>query len=258
MGLVGPLIVILAIGSILAGCGGDDETTTASPPAATSAAKPPPPQHETAVSLCGKSAAAWKPLRVRAGSQDVQAATLGDGRTGFVFANDSGNDPCEWLAHARQLADDDSRFAVFKYGELGSPNELRATALALRSAGADQVVAIGASVGGRAVVELAAKRSPGVDAVVSLSGERAVAQYPDILPEARRVELPILYAGSRQDGYTTFGKETVQLHEATPAKLNEMLLVPGADHGVDLLAGPGSERVRSAISDFVAKALGGR
>lgn len=258
MGRIGPLMVILVIGSILAGCGGDDESTSASPPPVTTTAKPPPPRHETAVSVCGKSAAAWKPLRVRTGAQDVQAATLGDGRTGFVFANDSGNDPCEWLAYADRLGEADARFAVFKYGEIGSPEQLRATALALRRAGAERVVAVGASVGGRAVVQLAAMDSPGVDAVVSLSGERAVAQYPDILPEARRVELPILYAGSRQDGYTTFGKETVQLHEATPAKLNEMLLVPGSDHGVDLLAGPGSERMRAAISEFVSRALGGR
>lgn len=176
---VGPLAAILAAGVILAGCGGDDESTTASPAPATTAAKSPPSQPETAVSLCGKSASGWKPLRVRTGSQEVQAATLGDGRTG-------------------------------------------------------------------------------VDAVVSLCGERQVAQYPDILAEARRVQAPILYAGSRHDGYTTFGKKTLQLHEATPARINEILLVPGADHGGDLLAGPGSERMRAAISDFVAKAVDGR
>jgi hypothetical protein len=49
--------------------------------------------------------------------------------------------------------------------------------------------------------------------------------------------MPILYAGSHRDGYTLFGKETVQLHEATSAPINELLLVPGSDHGVDLLSG---------------------
>jgi dienelactone hydrolase len=119
------------------------------------------------------------------------------------------------------------------------------------------VIAVGASVGGRAVVELAAKPSPGVDAVVSLSGERQIGpSYPDILPDARRVELPILYAGSRGDGYTLFGKETAELHEATPAQINELLLVPGSDHGVDLLSGRQGDRVRAAILSFVSRAVG--
>ena len=143
---------------------------------------------------------------------------LGRGRIGFVLANDSGNDPCTWLPFAESLAERGDRVAVFRYASVGNPGELRATAMALRAAGAERVVAVGASVGGRAVVELAAESSPGVDAVVSLSGEREIGpSYPDILPDARRVELPILYAGSRRDGYTLFGKETVQLHEATPA-----------------------------------------
>ena len=182
---------------------------------------------------------------------------LGHGRVGFVLANDSGNDPCTWLPFAESLADRGDRVAVFRYASVGNPRELRATAMALRAAGAESVVAVGASVGGRAVVELAAERSPGVDAVVSLSGEREIGpSYPDILPDARRVELPILYAGSRRDGYTLFGKETVQLHEATPAQLNRLLLVPGAAHGVDLLSGREGERMREAILSFAATAVG--
>jgi pimeloyl-ACP methyl ester carboxylesterase len=258
MVLAGLLIAVFLAAFPLAGCGGDDEREVAPPTSTATTTAAANRLKDTAVSLCGKPAADWRRLEVRAGSQEVQAATGGAGRTGFVFANDSNNDPCTWLTYADRLAADGARVAVFRYGEIGSPEQLGATALALRRAGAERIVAIGASVGGRAVVELAARHSPGVDAVVSLSGERAVAQYPDILPEARRVELPVLYAGSRRDGYTTFGKETVQLHEATPAKLNEILLVPGSDHGVDLLAGPGSERVRAAIAGFVANALGER
>ena len=81
---------------------------------------------------------------------------------------------------------------------------------------------------GLAVVELAARASPGVDAVVSLSAERQIsARYRDILPAAHRARLPSLYVGSREDGYTSFGKETIQLHDATPAKINKLLLVSG-------------------------------
>jgi hypothetical protein len=107
------------------------------------------------------------------------------------------------------------------------------------------------------MVELAAMRRPEVDAVVSLSAERQLsAQYPDILPEAKRAELPSLYIGSQQDGYTLFGKETKELHAATPATVNEILLVPGSDHGVDLLSGAQGKRVQPAIFTFLAKTIG--
>jgi hypothetical protein len=65
-----------------------------------------------------------------------------------------------------------------------------------------------------------------------------------------------LYVGSRTDGYTTFGRDTRQFHSVTPAKVNQMLLVPGDNHGVDLLPDP---RVRTTIIEFLnAKAGKGR
>jgi pimeloyl-ACP methyl ester carboxylesterase len=251
--------MVCASAALVCGCGGGDEQTVTSTAAtsSTTTTAAPADRGPAAVSSCGEAGAAWRPLKVKLGSQQLHAATLGRGRIGFVFANDSGNSTCKWLPFARRLTDRGDRVAVFQYSSVGNPAELRATATAVRAAGAERIVAVGASVGGRAVVELAAKQSPGVDAVVSLSGEREIGpQYPDILPDARRVELPILYAGSRKDGYTSFGKETVQLHEATPADLNELLLVPGSDHGVDLLSGPEGPRVRAAILSFAARAVG--
>jgi hypothetical protein len=262
------LAAILATSAVLLwGCGGggDEDGVTTAPTSATTAgatastttaAATQNRSLPDAVSVCNPAAPGWRRLPVKVGPAEIQAATHGRGRVGFVLANDSGNDSCKWLRFAEALADRGDRVAVFRYASIGSPAELRATALALRAAGAERVVAVGASVGGRAVVELAAKRSPGVDAVVSLSGEREIGpSYPDILPDARHVEVPILYAGSRKDGYTLFGRETVQLLEATPASLNRLLLVPGAAHGVDLLSGPEGERMRKAILSFAAAAV---
>jgi hypothetical protein len=263
------LAAILATSAVLlCGCGGGGDedraataptssTTTGAAGSTTTAAASLDRSTPDAVSVCDTGRAGWRRLVVKVGSEELQAAMLGRGRIGFVFANDSGNEPCGWLRFAESLADRGDRVAVFRYASVGSPGELRATAMALRAAGAERVVAVGASVGGRAVVELAAKRSPGVDAVVSISGEREIGpSYPDILPDARRIELPILYAGSRKDGYTLFGKDTVQLHAATPAPLNRLLLAPGAAHGVDLLSGREGERMRAAILRFAAMAVG--
>jgi hypothetical protein len=63
--------------------------------------------------------------------------------------------------------------------------------------------------------------------------------------------VPSLYIGSREDGYTAFGRETREFHRVTPARVNRMLLVPGGDHGVDLLSDASGPRVRAAIVDFL-------
>jgi hypothetical protein len=227
-------------------CGGGDEPTG---PAATRVQAP------AALHGCRAPGEGWQPLTVADGPAKIDAAVLGNGRRAFVFANDSGNQTCGWVPFARELADRGMRVALFEYASVGNPGEVRATAAAVRDRGANRVIAVGASVGARAVIQLAAERSPGVDAVASLSAERQISlRYPDILPAARRARLPNLYVGSREDGYTSFGKETIQLHDATPAKINELLLVPGDDHGVDLLAGSNGQRVRSAIMRFASHA----
>jgi pimeloyl-ACP methyl ester carboxylesterase len=225
-------------------CGGEGEPTR---PNATRVQAP------GALQGCRAPGAGWQPLTVADGPAKLDAAVLGNGRRAFVFANDSRNQTCGWVPFARELADRGMRVALFEYASVGNPGEVRATAAAVRDRGANRVIAVGASVGARAVIQLAAERSPGVDAVVSLSAERQISfRYPDILPAARRARLPSLYVGSREDGYTSFGKETIQLHDATPAKIDKLLLVSGDDHGVDLLAGSNGQRVRSAILRFAS------
>jgi dienelactone hydrolase len=206
----------------------------------------------TTVTGCAHAGAGWRPLAVRSHGQAIDAATLGDGRVGVVFANESGNDPCPWLPFAGELARSGDRVAVFSYGAGAADAQLLAVARALRGAGAGRVGLIGASVGGRAVIQAAARNPAFVAAAVSLSAERSVAALPEILPGARRIRVPSFYIGSREDGYTTFGRETRDFHRVTPARVNKMLLVPGGDHGVDLLSDSNGPRVRGAIVAFLA------
>jgi pimeloyl-ACP methyl ester carboxylesterase len=252
-----PIALAVLVAAILCGCGDDEgQNAPASTSTSTEAAREPEVRAPSALEPCGERVPGWRPLAVDHGSDKLDAAVLGEGALGFVLANDSGNQTCDWLSFANDLADRGIQAAVFQYSSVGSPSEVRAVAAALRGHGADQVIALGASAGGRAVVQLAGTDEPGVDAVASLSAEREIgASYPDILPSARRIHLPSLYVGSREDGYTLFGKETIQLHDATPAQINELLLVPGSDHGVDLLAGPDGKRVRPAIVSFASKAV---
>lgn len=240
------LFIAGALAAALAGCGASAR------PQRTATATSPPGSAPRAITGCTRPAHAWRTLAARAHGDALDAATLGAGHAGVVFANESGNDPCVWLPLASELARGGWRVAVFDFADPGSADaEVLAVARALRTSGARSVALIGASLGGRAVVQAAAQDGGSVAAAVSLSAERSVGRLHDILPFARRVRVPSLYVGSRDDGYTTFGRETRQLHHATPARVNRMLLVRGGDHGVDLLSDASGPRVRAAIVDFL-------
>jgi dienelactone hydrolase len=257
---IGRGIASVAVVCVLAsGCGGDDGASTSTAgdhTTKTQAAShhPARPSGPEPVASCTAGGSGWRSLRAGEGTSRVQAAVLGDERAAVVLANDSGNQACDWMPFTQALAERGFAVALFSYTRVGNPNDVAAVAQALRHRGATRVAAIGASAGGRAIVQLGALPKPDVDALISLSAEREVGpQYPNILPQAKQVHLPSLYIGSRKDGYTSFGKETVQLHEATPAETNEMLLVPGSDHGVDLVSGREAKRVRPAIFAFLEK-----
>jgi pimeloyl-ACP methyl ester carboxylesterase len=235
-----------AVGTTAAQTSTAAETTTAPSSDQAAGAEAPAP-----LTACG-AGPGWHRLSVRSGPGKLDAAVIGKSESAVVFANESGDASCPWVQFAQELANRDLAVAVFSYASVGNPDEIAAVAEALRDRGAKRVAAIGGSVGARAVVELAAERDPGVDAVISLSAEREVGgQYPDILPQAKRADLPSFYISSRGDGYTLFGKETKQLHAATPAQVNEILLVGGSGHGVDLVKGAEGRRVRPAILAFL-------
>jgi hypothetical protein len=228
-------IVVMAA---LAGCGGEDRP--AAPQRAASSTVAP-------LTGCPATGSGWRALPAGGG---IDAARLGSGRVGVVFLNESGGSACGWVSFARELAD--RGYATAVLDGAGDASRGLATAAALRDAGARRVVLVGASVGGRAVLQAAARRPAGVAGVVSLSGERHVGAGPDLLPTARRVRLPVLFVGSREDGWTYFARDTRQLHAAVPARVNSLLLVSGGDHGVDLLADAHAARVRGAIETFLS------
>jgi pimeloyl-ACP methyl ester carboxylesterase len=205
----------------------------------------------SALSACGTGEPGWRALPL-SGQAGIDAAARGHGPLAVVFANESGASPCGWLGLAGELVASGHPVAVTDGP--GDPGVSLDVFRAMRStAGARTAVIIGASVGGRAVIKAAARHPSGVVGIVSISGERTVSgDQVDLLPAARRVRLPVLFVGSRQDGYTDFGADTRALHRAVPAKANQMLLLSGGDHGVDLLADDHGTAVRTAIERFVS------
>jgi dienelactone hydrolase len=241
-----PLVAAAVVAVAAAGCGGGSAPAKPAPtPQRTGAtASAPAP-----LAGCGNVTAGWRPLRL-AVNDGTAGATLGEGRAGVVFANDSGGGACGWVGLAQDLAFAGHPIAVTDGA--GDADRMLAAAVALRVAGARTVVLVGASVGGRAVLQAASLKPDAVVGVVSVSGERTTpSDQRDLLPTARHVRLPVLFIGSREDGYTNFAADTRALHRAVPARVNLMLLLSGGDHGVDLLSDEHAGVVSSAIEHFL-------
>jgi dienelactone hydrolase len=250
---VGRWLGVVAVVVAVAGCGSGGSGNRPCRTTATTNRAAPSTVPEV-VEIYAGAGRGWRSLGVRARGTRLSAAVLGAGDVGVVLANQSVNNPCDWMSLARELGGKGMRALVFEYdAEDRADREVLAAARALRAAGARQVATIGASLGGRAVIQAATRDHGTLAAAVSLSAERSVGSLPEILPLARRVQMSSLYIGSRQDGSTTFGRDTRQFHRVTPAKVNQILLVAGGDHCVELLSDANGPRVRAAIIDFLAR-----
>jgi pimeloyl-ACP methyl ester carboxylesterase len=181
---------------------------------------------------------------------------LGDGPL-VVLLNDSGNDVCPWMGLARDLTRLGRSVAVFTYSSPAAAGERDAVreALAVARAGPQGMpyVLIGASLGGRVVFEAAARAPRGLAGIVSLSGERRVEDYRDILADVRQVRAPVLYLGSREDALIEGARQPRRLRSVLRSAEERFLLVPGFDHGTELLDGAGGPRIRRAIERFVRR-----
>jgi pimeloyl-ACP methyl ester carboxylesterase len=189
----------------------------------------------------------------------LAAAELGTGPT-VVFANDSSNSVCAWLPIARALAAGEHvrvvLFTYYDFSEQRSVDDM--LALARKVSRTSHYALVGASLGGRLVIECAAQHPAGLAAIVSLSGERMIQPgYPDILPQARRVITPALYIGSSEDPLADGSRQPTDLHRAMRGSPNELLQLVGFDHGTDLLELPTSDghTVSDRIADFLRSQL---
>jgi pimeloyl-ACP methyl ester carboxylesterase len=226
--------------SMITGCGG-------------SASSRAPSQTPAVVNTCVDAGSGWH----KVSSVHVDAAQLGSGPA-VVFANDSGNTACGWLPVARSLAAQRFRVAVFTYfdfSESQSMTDMLAVARAVGGGG--HYALVGASLGGRLVIEAAARRPAGLAAIVSLSGERMIDSYPDILPQARQVRAPTLYVGAREDPLTDGSRQQRELHQAMRGNPNEIIQLDGIEHGTDLLdrSAPDGKAVSARMIAFLQSQL---
>jgi pimeloyl-ACP methyl ester carboxylesterase len=176
---------------------------------------------------------------------------LGTGPRGVVLAHQYGGDSCQWSTYAPALAKAGYHVLAFDahgYGRspAGSGEvdvDVRAAVSKLRSAGARKVVLIGASMGGTAVLSAAVGMKPPPAAVISLSGPGSF-DLMSALDAVPRLAMPKLFVVGAND--VQFADSARELNRRARAP-KQLVVVPTADHGVDLLDDPPATRAIDAV-----------
>lgn len=233
--------VIVLVALIVGGCtssGNAKSTRSASPSSADVAIARP--------SCLGSNEGILSVVRDPAGNES-NFLLLGSGGRGVLLVPQSDGDICQWLSMGRQLALAGYRVGVMDWG-LSRDDSVRAATRALRGAGATSVVLVGASLGGAYVLGLAASLRP--DGVASLSGEAALPDW-DTVGRLRSYTGPLLLIGSRTDGYCPAAC-THELAASHPGP-EQVLIVAGAAHGVELLEGAAGGLVLTRFLAFLKR-----
>jgi alpha-beta hydrolase superfamily lysophospholipase len=187
---------------------------------------------------------------------------FGKGTTAVILGHQSRGDLCEWLPYARRLASTgyfvfaiDFRGHGFSQHRTGNAAnrlaaDLTAATREVRKLGKRKVFLVGASMGGIASLVAGANVKPPVDGVVSISAP-ARFRGMDAVASAPRLRVPVLYVAAESDdnaGYD-FSKDAEAMHAATVSTDKGLEVLPGALHGVGLVAG--STRAKTLIETFL-------
>ena len=186
---------------------------------------------------------------------------FGKGTTAVILTHQSEGDLCDWLPYAKRLATRgyfafpiDFRGYGFSDAPAAGPyrytQDIAAAAKALRKLGKQKIFVVGASMGGIAAVVAGANVSPPLAGVVSVSSP-ARFRGMDGVKAGPRLRVPVLYLAATADdnGGYDFSEDAEELHGAAASKDKRLELLPGASHGVNLVAS--STKAKSLIEGFL-------
>jgi len=197
---------------------------------------------------------------------------FGDGKVGVVLTHMGrpGDTQRDWLGLARTLAAKDYRVLTYNRRGVcpGGPagcsggideydndwKDVVGAAKFLRQRKAEQIVLAGASIGAMASLYAASQGRVRPVALIEFAGINNASGYAFGRPDIARIRGAKLFLSARHDVYGGGPAPREWYRWATPPKRLE--LVPGTDHGTDLL-GPGNPqhaRVLALIVDFLEQA----
>ena len=186
---------------------------------------------------------------------------FGKGTTAVILTHQSEGDLCDWVPYAKRLAGKgyfafpiDFRGYGFSdtqpSGQYRYVQDIAAAAKALRKLGKKKIFVVGASMGGLAAVVAGANVTPPLAGVVSVSSP---ARYRglDGVKAGPRLRVPALFLAATADDNAgfDFSEDAAALQRAAASKDKRLELLPGAAHGIDLIAG--SARAKSLVEGFL-------
>jgi pimeloyl-ACP methyl ester carboxylesterase len=175
-----------------------------------------------------------------------------------VLAHMFPGDRSSWSEFSALLAQEGYRTLAFDFrgyggsgGEKDIPEiwrDVLAATVVLREKGSTKVVVVGASMGGTAALVAAAREPEAIDGVVTLSAPSTFMGLTAAPESLVGVSVPKLFVAADGDGSAA---QTAQAFydQAPPPKRVE--IVPGTEHGTDLLQGRQSEVVRRLVTSFL-------
>ena len=187
---------------------------------------------------------------------------LGRGTTAVVLAHQTRSDACQWASYARRLAGMGYLVIAFDFRGYGDSQarggraanrlsaDVAAAARAARARGARKVFAVGASMGGTAVIAAGVHARPPLAGVISLSGPGDYAGE-SALESVPKLTAPVLYVAATGD--TAFAASAQAMYGATPGERRKLTVVPGQLHGTGLLtiSAEGATEATKAVEDFL-------
>lgn len=177
--------------------------------------------------------------------------------TAVVLAHMFPADQESWRPTAMHLADQGFAALTFNFrgygdseGEKDIANIDRDVGAALDfllSQGFDQVVLVGASMGGTASVIVASQRTNDVVGLVSLSAPRSF-QSLDASVAAQNMNVPSLFIASQNDGAAP---DNAQWFADNGAGSAAVQIYSGSAHGTDIFDGPHQDALGTLLLDFL-------
>jgi pimeloyl-ACP methyl ester carboxylesterase len=244
---------VLPVGALLVACSTSSTgsgSPTSRPSAATSAASDAPPD----------PAAGSRAVRFAAGEHvRLSGRVFGSGSVGVVLAHQVDNDQSAWFPFAQRLASQGYRVLTFDLRgycpggvdgcSSGNPDveasadDVDAAVRFIRRGGARTVFLIGASLGGQAVLESAARSGEAIAGVVSLSAPEFFA-YELTAGTLAGVTMPSLFIAGRSDGDAAASARDFSRWVTGPT---DLLVMDTSEHGTDLVS-PASPTVARTVS----------
>jgi pimeloyl-ACP methyl ester carboxylesterase len=168
---------------------------------------------------------------VRVGALEVQV--LGEGRAAVVISNESEQDLCSWKDVADSLLAQGYTVALYDYVGAADDNAV-AVARWMRAHGTSKLALFGGSMGAMASVIAAARLKPAPDALVALSAEQYL-EGTDVGMSAAKLRCPTLFVTADNDPYGSDAADA-GFQKLAPKGVSTLTVVPGTDHGIQLLA----------------------